>query len=244
MIKPMTPPYWWCAGLAAAHLLIFSLGATPVRATDVDPAAASSEDLGAELFDDALSDPDPGSHRPPKIDRPEFRAASAMLDPLRQLIGAGQGVADQDDWLRVVTMRMQEAHQILAASDAAGGASAAQRAAVDELDALLVKMQKQCDKCCAQCNKPSSSASKQPKPGKSGAKPGASTVQAGPPAKADRSALGRLVNDVWGRLPQRQRDELLQPLSEEFVPEYATETEEYFRALAEPAAAATQGSQP
>jgi hypothetical protein len=42
------------------------------------------------------------------------------------------------------------------------------------------------------------------------------------------------VKDRWGRLPERQRDEILQPLSEEFVPEYAAETEAYFRALAEP----------
>jgi hypothetical protein len=50
----------------------------------------------------------------------------------------------------------------------------------------------------------------------------------------DRSAVERLVKDRWGRLPERQRDELLQPLSEEFVPKYAAETEAYFRALAEP----------
>ena len=41
------------------------------------------------------------------------------------------------------------------------------------------------------------------------------------------------MKDLWGKLPERQREELLQPLSEEFVPEYAADIEEYFRTMAE-----------
>jgi hypothetical protein len=49
----------------------------------------------------------------------------------------------------------------------------------------------------------------------------------------DRVAIADLVKDLWGRLPERQREELMQPLSEEFLPEYAADIEEYFRVLAE-----------
>ncbi|NOY43065.1 MAG: hypothetical protein GXP26_14675 [Planctomycetes bacterium] len=43
-----------------------------------------------------------------------------------------------------------------------------------------------------------------------------------------------LVQDLWGHLPERQREQILQPLREEFLPKYAPEIEAYFRALAEP----------
>ena len=43
-----------------------------------------------------------------------------------------------------------------------------------------------------------------------------------------------MVKDLWGKLPERQREQILQPLSEEFLPKYASEIEAYFRALADP----------
>ncbi len=43
-----------------------------------------------------------------------------------------------------------------------------------------------------------------------------------------------LVQDLWGHLPERQREQILQPLREEFLPKYAPEIKAYFRALAEP----------
>lgn len=63
----------------------------------------------------------------------------------------------------------------------------------------------------------------------------------------DRSAKNlatteQLIKDLWGNLPERQREQILQPLSEDFLPQYATEIEAYFRALAEPTA--TNGSPP
>ncbi|HEX6961893.1 MAG TPA: hypothetical protein VF175_08510, partial [Lacipirellula sp.] len=72
---------------------------------------------------------------------------------------------------------------------------------------------------------------------KRGAKPGkSSAATVATTAPVDRAAVSKLVKDLWGRLPERQREELLQPLSEEFLPEYAEEIEEYFRVLAETAA--------
>jgi hypothetical protein len=132
---------------------------------------------------------------------------------------------------------MRQAESVLAARDATGRASSAQQEAVSELDAMIAKLQKQCENCGGQCNKPPGPPqNKPPKPGgKKGSKPGeASAVAETKPAPPiDRAAVGNLVKDLWGRLPERQREELLQPLSEEFLPEYAADIEEYFRVLAE-----------
>ncbi len=50
----------------------------------------------------------------------------------------------------------------------------------------------------------------------------------------DAAAAGQLVKDLWGNLPERQREQILQPLGEKFLPKYAEEIKAYFRALAEP----------
>ena len=51
---------------------------------------------------------------------------------------------------------------------------------------------------------------------------------------ASLESAGELVRDLWGHLPERQRQQILQPLSEEFLPKYAAEIEAYFRTLAAP----------
>jgi hypothetical protein len=121
-----------------------------------------------------------------------------------------------------------------------------QQEVVDELDAMISQLQKQCEKCGGQCNKPPGASNKPAKPsakrgGKPGETAGVAKTQAG--GRIDRTAVSNLVKDIWGRLPERQREELLQPLSEEFLPEYAAEIEEYFRVLAEPPADAAAPEQ-
>ncbi|MEM9185817.1 MAG: hypothetical protein AAGB00_04900 [Planctomycetota bacterium] len=54
---------------------------------------------------------------------------------------------------------------------------------------------------------------------------------------AAQSADGRppqeLVKEVWGRLPQRIREQMLESSSDEFLPQYRKEIERYFQRLAE-----------
>ena len=102
---------------------------------------------------------------------------------------------------------------------------------------MLTRLQKQCQQCAGAAKSQSVAQKKSPKPGqKPGAKPGESAATTASVATAepvDHAAIGRLVRDVWGTLPERQRDEMLQPLAEEFLPEYAADIEAYFEALAE-----------
>jgi len=44
--------------------------------------------------------------------------------------------------------------------------------------------------------------------------------------------LRELARKVWGHLPPKLREELLQAGGEEFLPEYAAEIREYYRRLA------------
>jgi hypothetical protein len=201
--------------------------ASPAHAKAPQSAGESAglEDLGADLFDDGAPTTNDGA------------AEHGLVQPEGADLGAGQGGAGSKDWLKLVKDRMRQAESVLAARNASGSASSAQQEAVSELDAMIAKLQKQCENCGGQCNKPPGPPqNKPPKPGgKKGSKPGeTSAVAATKPAPpVDKAAVGNLVKDLWGRLPERQREELLQPLSEEFLPEYAADIEEYFRVLAE-----------
>jgi hypothetical protein len=168
-------------------------------------------------------------------------AAAAVNDSQQQNTGrtifdvAKAKGPDLRKLLRPAQSHMQEAAATLAREDVSGHASASQQQAITELDGLIASLQKQCEKCGGQCNKPGSKPAP-PKPGaKSGPAPGqsAATVATQTAVPADRSAISGLVKNLWGQLPERQREELLQPLSEEFLPAYAADIEEYFRVLAE-----------
>lgn len=50
-----------------------------------------------------------------------------------------------------------------------------------------------------------------------------------------REQVAALVDELWGHLPERQREQILQPLGADFLPEYSEDIKEYFRALASPA---------
>ena len=51
------------------------------------------------------------------------------------------------------------------------------------------------------------------------------------------ASIGSLVDDLWGALPERERQQIMQPVSAEFIPQYASEIGAYFHALATPPSA-------
>jgi len=224
------------SGMAAAMAVMIVLSsAAPQSESDAAPATADAdllEDLGPDLFDEPSTDDD-GNPAQGDLDD---RLTKELADSAGEDVGAGQGESAQREWLRNVTQRMRHAESVLSARDITGQASNTQRQVVTELDVMIEKLRKQCQKCGGQCNKPPSPQDKPPKPSaKPAGKPGETTAElTASVAPPDRKRLDKLVKDLWGRLPQRQRDEILQPLSEDFVPEYASEIEAYFRSLANP----------
>lgn len=193
------------------------------------------EDLGAELLQPAVRQPSE-----PKTPAPlDERLLEELGEDLTERSAA------QDDWLSKVVKHMQTAHTRLEQSDESASASSAQAEALTGIDAMIAELTERQSQCkggqCkgGQCDKPGT-----PKPGK---KPGSSgkagkspassaptTTNSGADLSTELAVAGELVKDLWGQLPERQREQILQPLSEEFLPKYASEIEAYFRALAEP----------
>ena len=128
-----------------------------------------------------------------------------------------------------------------------------QQQIVADLSKLIDQLEKQCQAECA-----SSGACKGGSPGqKSGDKPGQKNQQpsqtasgktpASQPARnstaeirkqhAQRPDMGKmhdLMRDLWGQLPERARNEMLQsPKPEQFLPKYEILLENYYKRLAE-----------
>ncbi len=161
----------------------------------------------------------------------------------------------KDVWLSKVVGHMQTAQGLLERPENSGSASSAQAEALVGLDAMIAKLTKRQSQCKGGQGKEDQGKEGQGKKGKSdkpgsskpGKKPGSSGKAGKSPANAASSSTssgadlstglavaGELVKDLWGKLPERQREQILQPLSEEFLPKYASEIEAYFRALADP----------
>ena len=216
------------------NLLLLCLLSAPlcgdlVRADETDDAqsldAALLEDLGEDLLK-------------PSAIKPTAPLDDRLLEQLDEDLGARQNV--KEDWLSRVVQHMEAAEMLLQRDDEVSRASAAQSEALTGLDAMIAELAKRKSECSGgACKKPGP-----PKPGKkpgSKGKTGKSPAQAAPTSTSNGIDLstelavpGDLVKDLWGNLPQRQREEILQPLSEEFLPKYASEIEAYFRALADP----------
>jgi hypothetical protein len=105
-----------------------------------------------------------------------------------------------------------------------------QKAIVGDLDALIASLEKQCDKCRGGLK------NNNPRTGLRD-----SMISSG------TGGVGALVNPAengkdWAKLSGRERDRILQSMSEGFPPEYRTVLERYYRRLAEEKTAPAAGT--
>ena len=150
--------------------------------------------------------------------------------------------AAQVNWQKKVIAPMQTAQTLLQEPAKATTASAAQAEAIAGLDMMIADLTKRQSRCkrgpCkgSQCKGSSCKKGQCNKPGatKAGSKPGQTSNAGATEVKTQAIAAGDLVKDLWGKLPERQRQQILQPLNEKFLPKYANDIEAYFRTLANP----------
>ena len=160
-----------------------------------------------------------------------------LLEQQGDDVGTQRGA--QNSELMHVVAHMQEARALLERLQDSSRASSAQEHALTGLDMMIAELAEKKSKCSgASCDKPSSlKPGKKPgnfgNSGKTAAAAGGTVLQSEEISPA-LGATSDLVRDLWGHLPERQREQILQPASAEFLPQYATEIEAYFRKLAEP----------
>jgi hypothetical protein len=220
------------------------------------PVAAGSESLGGQLLDDL-----PGGSLPPSTTPPAREPAAVpptdntdVIDPelrffpLRFDDVGGQDVGPQQPSgptkLARAGQGMVAAESLLRDPATVAQAGKTQVEVVTQLDELIAELSKQCNcKGGKPGDKPPSPSQRsQAKPGKSGSKPGRGnapardsntqlTDKASRPI--DKAELDELVKHLWGHLPERQREQMMQSYSDEFLPKYELEIEQYYQRLSE-----------
>lgn len=219
---------------------------------------SAGEDLGGKLLDDGLlerlieygkqakpKDGIPAEDQPQLL--PNVEELRRMLAPPDERPSGGEdlGQASESPLARI-SGQMAQASSLIAQQGASGQTRVVQEAIVSELDKLIDELNKQCQQCQGgQGNKPERQQTQKstPKPGDakpsnsggSQAGPQQSQVSSGGGGDAQPGELSEpdMVRELWGQLPERLRQQLLQSTADEFLPKYREELQMYFRRLAE-----------
>ena len=218
------------------------------RATE----AAGTESLGDQLLDDLA----PEMRQPPAAVPPKPRAnilapndhfapdpenrAHPRFDDLGEDIGQPSGPLS----LARVRQEMQRAETLLADPRGVSDARLVQKQVVAQLDKLIEELSKQCQACQqgGQSPQPNAGQRSQPKPGKptsamargnTAARDSTDRLDQASAQPVDKGDMDELVKNLWGHLPERSREQMMQSFSDEFLPKYELEIEEYYRRLSE-----------
>jgi hypothetical protein len=240
--------------IALIVVLALSVAADAQLGSSDSSPAGGSESLGNQLLDDLT----PSAPRTPAAPGRNTQSNSAKEDKSRHAVprfdDLGEDIGQGSGPLSLVRVRqgMQRAESLLGQQSASRSpvalnqAASVQKQVVDQLDQLIAELSKQCQsgRCPPGDQPPSPSPSQQ-----SQAKPGnsQSAAAAGQTAARDSSAslnnagekpvdqgdIEELAKQLWGHLPQRAREQMLQSFSGEFLPKYEREIEEYYRRLSE-----------
>ncbi len=231
-----------------------ALAVAPLTAADsASQESQGVESLGSELLDDiapnAFDQPDSrtlDSANDPRSETHDPPSRAPRFDDLGEDIGQPSGSLS----LVRVGQSMRHAESLLAATKASSDiptlaqAGEAQTDVVAQLDKLIAELSKQCKggQCQSGGDASKPSQRSQKKPGKSGSATGRGQTAArdstarldSTTAKpVDKGDLEAMVKDLWGHLPERSREQMMQSFSEEFLPKYELEIEQYYRRLSE-----------
>ena len=251
MIRTAQPPL-----LALVALWLLAGPGAPLRAQSKENPSLDDE-LMKQLQADPVDDVDrelfgPGRKQPAGKDAPDDRKGAPPKEgeDLKQKLSRELGpaaVAEDDDPLLSVARRMREVESLIARTQSGDRTQQTQQQIVAELEKLIQQARKSCKKgssqnAQSQATPPRAKVtqpSKQPGAGQGDpkSKPAAdSNAKAGQSdaKKPDVEQMRALIEkQLWGGLPLRQRQQLLQLPMEEFLPKYESLIIEYFKRLSE-----------
>jgi hypothetical protein len=225
--------------LLAAFSVVSASGLAAAPPADEKPSLDEQllKDLDNELLEGLDDLPKPKPAKP---------ADDAGKTPADEAAGEDIGQGPEDDPLARVARQMRQVERLIPAPKEVPQTTRTQKQIVSSLEELIKQMEKQCQKSgSASGSKPGRQQTaqrepiKQPKPGE-GNKPSdkptrESAKRRGPDEvrPADLAELQNLMKNVWGQLPAKARDQMLQSPPEKFLPKYELLIEKYYQRLAE-----------
>lgn len=211
--------------------------ATDVPRTEPRPLPKPTDPLDAELL--RRLEGEGGTKPPPPAKKP---AASP---------GGGEGDAgpmpQSDDPFQRLSEQIRDAEKRLSRSDSGDQTQELQRKIVEDLDKLITKLEQQQQQQQKSNSQASQPGGKKPQPGppqQQPGKPGEGRESDSQQARdsrdgtrnttrrpADPAALKSLLEKAWGRLPERERQDVMQSSVDDFPAKYQFVIEEYFKSL-------------
>jgi hypothetical protein len=230
-------------------LLLFAVAGSAQTTSD-SPAAPGSESLGRELLDDLTPSVPPVVPKRRSSTRQQTDGTQSPAAP--RFDDLGEDIGQPSGPLALVRVRqgMQRAESLLEKTGSATDASMlqqvgdVQRQVVSQLDQLIAELSKQCQggQCPPSDQPPKPSQRSAAKPGKTANKSSGGKTAARDSSdplnrtdakSVDTGDIDGLIKDLWGHLPERYREQMMQSFSGEFLPKYELEIEQYYRWLSE-----------
>jgi hypothetical protein len=229
---------------------IAATGQTFPSATDKS-TATGSESLGGQLLEDLPTVVPPA--KPQTRGNADPRPIKTPASEIPALDNSGEDIGGTSGPLLLARVRneMRRAETLLGRPANAPSEHSLQQAGevqqrvVAQLDELIAELSKQCQGGQSQPNNNPSPQPSQRTQAKS-ARPSRTASAGKSPARDSSDPLNRangkpvekgevdeLVKHLWGHLPERSREQVLQSFSDEFLPKYELEIEQYYRRLSE-----------
>ncbi len=207
---------------------------------DLDTGSNSTGSIDAdverELFGDVPKAPD--DKTPTKGDPLSIRRIDAWNDLLEEEL-AQAAVDEAKNPLLGIARSMRLVEGLIEENEAGQKTQKIQGEIIADIDALLKRAKKKCQSCSSQCQSVAKRKPTKPsKPKEGSPKPKPATTSNAKPGKAegempDMTEMMAVIKQVWGELPEKERQQMLQSSVEEFLPKYADMIERYFKRLAE-----------
>jgi hypothetical protein len=228
---------------------VVTLGQSATTVHD-PPATGGSESLGDQLLDDlpvaVPLGPQTRENDTSRVDKPPARPVPTTDD-------AGEDIGATSGPLLLARVRndMRRAEALLGGpanaphSAPLRQAGEVQKRVVAQLDELIAELCKQCqggqgqnsNNPSPQPNQRSEAKASQPSrtasTGKSPARDSSDPLNRASGQAVDKGDVDELVKRLWGHLPERSLEQVLQSFSDEFLPKYELEIEQYYRRLSE-----------
>ena len=214
------------------------------------------EDVERELF--GKDDVPPGAEADNAGEMPESPQGNQSLDKSLQRELGPAAVPEDANPLLQIAREMRAAERLLAEADSGSKTQDVQKRIVASLDELIRQARRQCSASAAAQAKSQAVASRQPvrqpqrqkEPSGAERRPDSQPVtdpNAAPgssdPQRPSPEEMRGVLEELWGELPQTEREQMLElPVEELFLPKYEPLIEEYFRRLSEGQSPGTLGS--
>ena len=194
-----------------------------------EKADEPSDDLDRELLDDLDRD---------LRDDLDRKLLDDAVDGLKERPTKGE----QDNPLLRVGRRMRQVEDRLAEADPGEATRKVQKQIVEDLDALIDQLKKQGQQSSSSQQQQQQQQQQQRRPtnsqgqgeNQSPSRDAARRASRGRPVRPQTGPLDELAKtDLWGHLPEKLREQMMQAFSETFLPRYEAMLNQYYKTLAD-----------